>query len=264
MIGKVRGVPEKGHMLWLCFVHPYLCSLAAAVRNGEIEAIQLRHEQRRPSARRGRSSPDWLIMIGVFLLKNTYRALAAGNIHAPARAVVEYIVGVSGTLQLGNDLTRLGVKNDEARRLSEADEQPVMGFVERHRIIRRGIARRPCRSHCSFFPIDDVDLPGRGNIHKDARSIFLQLKRLGMALELDFADAITTRRVDHRKSAAAIADEDMPLGRIVPDVVSVVRQFEAFDALERGAVENIAVAAFPVGDKVTIEFRYEGYTLRLL
>src|ERR671927_56636 len=85
-----------------------------------------------------------------------------------------------------------------------------------------------------------------------------------MAVELDLAKAIARRGIDDAERTAPIADENMPVGRIVSDVVGVVGQLDALDALERGAVKQVAGVALPIGDKELVEFGNETYTLRLV
>src|ERR1044071_9835017 len=87
---------------WLRAIDAHLGSLATAMRNGEVEATKFRHKQCCTSARRCRNLSHGLIMVRIKRLKNTEEAVATGDINSLARSVVEDIIGISDSVQVGS------------------------------------------------------------------------------------------------------------------------------------------------------------------
>src|SRR6188508_1452669 len=83
---------------WLCAIDAYLCSLTAAMWNGEVKAIKFGHKQCCASTSRCRNLRDGLIIVRIKLLKNTEEALAAGDINSPAGIIVEDVIRISSAL----------------------------------------------------------------------------------------------------------------------------------------------------------------------
>src|ERR1043165_8116881 len=84
-----------------------------------------------------------------------------------------------------------------------------------------------------------------------------------MAVELNVADALAARRVDDAERSGAVAHVDAAGRRVVAHVVRVVGEFDALDSFIKRRVENVAGAAFRVGDVELVRFGNKADALRL-
>src|SRR5512144_806415 len=97
-INLAQGVRSMlASWLW-CAIDAHLCSLAGAMRNGEVKAIKFQHKQCCPSARGRRNLRQRLIMLRIKLLRNTEEALAAGDINSSAGIIVEDVIRISSAV----------------------------------------------------------------------------------------------------------------------------------------------------------------------
>ena len=105
---------------------------------------------------------------------------------------------------------------------------------------------------------------GIGKIYKDTRSGLLELEGFRMGIEFNITDMVAVFGVDNSETAVAIADIDALSVCIVTNVVGVVGKFYALDTLKRRAIEDVARAGLPVGDKDLVELGTEADALRLM
>src|SRR4051812_12798933 len=114
-------------------VYANLGSLAAAMRYGKKETIQIRDEQRRASAGccREVGKPNEGVAIGV--LEHVDESVAATDVESLARDVVKQVVGVADDRKRAHFLAGVGIEYQHLRRSSAPDEQAVVRFIERHR-----------------------------------------------------------------------------------------------------------------------------------
>ena len=79
------------------------------------------------------------------------------------------------------------VVDQHDRRVATADEEPMIRFIQGHRIVRPRVRDRPRGHQLHCRAIEDGDVVRVGNVHEDTRAVALQLKRLRMSLELHLA-----------------------------------------------------------------------------
>src|SRR5438045_1884162 len=105
------------------------------MRHGEIQAIELRHEERRAPASR-----CWQVQhsaeSAALVLKDIQEALAAADVQTLPGGVVEQIVGVADRIHGGHDLAGGRVDDEHFGRLATADEETLARFVECHWEVR--------------------------------------------------------------------------------------------------------------------------------
>src|SRR5438105_3079769 len=75
------------------------------------------------------------VMIGILLLKNGNRTVAAARVDSFSRFVIEHVVAVADSRKLLNDLSCTRVEDEQACRHSRHNEEPVLAFVKGHGIV---------------------------------------------------------------------------------------------------------------------------------
>jgi hypothetical protein len=82
--------------------------------------------------------------IAAQVLEHVDETVPATDVETLARRVVEEIVGVPDNLERLALLSRRGVEYESLRRPPTADEQSMIRFIERHRVVCPGRRDRPC------------------------------------------------------------------------------------------------------------------------
>src|SRR5258708_2732356 len=95
----------------------------------------------------------------------------------------------------------------------------MMRFVERHRDIVRASRHGPMGEPGPLDGASDLDLLAIRNIYEDARSGFLQLKRLGVATDTDFL-RLFSREVQKRKRPVSLASHRFPSQKLFSAVAN--------------------------------------------
>jgi hypothetical protein len=125
------------------FVDPQLCFLIASVRDGHVKAAEIRREERRPRAGRGRNPHIASIMIRVLLIEDGDETLAARDINPLSRGVIPEVIRVADRIEVRDDPAACRVESEELGRAARHDEKPMVFRVERHGKIRLILLHRP-------------------------------------------------------------------------------------------------------------------------
>src|SRR5262249_17607361 len=138
-----------------------------------------------------------------------------------------------------------------------------VSLIERHRIVCLRATSRPGRNDFSGLSINNGDLSRPWKIHKDSRSVRLKLKRLWMSVEFNVGK-LSSILIDNSESAAAIADPQPILLRIVADIIRVVPVSDGLQQLEGCAIENAQRSVRSICDVNPVRVRRVRDPLRLM
>ena len=181
-------------------------------------------------------------MVRIVLLKDAYKSLATGNVHALIGRIVIEIVGIGGNAHSGDHVARGGIEYQQSRRSAATHKEAMVGFVERHREITLGVSQRPFRNRASV-PVDHSDLMEIRQIHKNGRSRFFQLERFRMRAKLIvFRQTLIRFGVHDRDSGGfsiAVSDVNALTGFIVAQIVDVTIKGYGGQQVERGSIVNV-------------------------
>ena len=115
-------------------------------------------------------------MIGILLLKNGNRTVAAARVDSFSRFVIEHVVAVADSRKLLNDLSCTRVEDEQARRHSRHNEEPVLAFVKGHGIVGKCHVGLPGREDGVLLSINNSDLSRLRKIYIDSGTVSLKLK----------------------------------------------------------------------------------------
>src|SRR5207244_13220883 len=101
---------------------------------------------------------------------------ATDGVDAVALAVVENVIGIAGNVDLGNNLTGIGVEHEQLGWKTTADEQPMIRFIERHWKISKRQICFPRRNDFPLVPIDDCDMTRIWDVNENSVAMLFQLK----------------------------------------------------------------------------------------
>jgi hypothetical protein len=139
----------QGNHLFLNLINTNFRCLLSAQRDGEVELVELREEERSARAGRGRDFFHALNRVGTARLNNINETIAARNVEALVPGVVEQVICVAGNRPAADGLAGARVQLDELRRRAAADKRAVSLGLS----VERGFDRfRQVRSF-SFPPI---------------------------------------------------------------------------------------------------------------
>src|SRR6185436_6498190 len=124
----LRDVPGRGiaRPSSMHVVDANLGPLVAAMRHREVKTSLLRHEQRRASPGSRGNVDDPREPVAALILDDVDEPVAAADVDAPARSVVEEIVGIADDLERGTLLPRGGVEDEDSRGSPTADEHSMV------------------------------------------------------------------------------------------------------------------------------------------
>ena len=162
------------------------------------------------------------------------------------------------------DLLPGGEVVGEHRGRPAPDEEPMAGFVERHRVVGAGRGHRPGRGHLHRHSVDDGDLSGVRHVDEDPRAFAFELKRLRVRGELDDGGDLAACRVDGGQRAAAVSDVEAFRARVVPRIVGVVAQTDGRDRVKIVCVDQLQALARAVGHRNRRPIGHAANPLRLV
>src|SRR5215469_14223365 len=140
------------------------------------QTIKFRRKETSPCSFHRDYACRLLIVICVVLLKNANFAIAPTGVNSFSGFIVENVVAITYSRKFLNDIACLGVEDEQARRHTGHDEQPVLAFIERHRIVGERQIRLPGCDDCVLLSINDSDFSRLWEIYVDSRTVFLKLK----------------------------------------------------------------------------------------
>ena len=158
--------------------------------------------------------------------RNIYHPFAAAHIDAAARGIDEHIICIAAGIQLRRDMPVPGGQDHQGRRVAKDDQKPARIAIDGHWEIRSGTLRGQ-RSGRGSREIHDLDLASVRHIDKDLGSGFVNLKPLGMSLEVDTPNPGSGFRIDHREPTFAVTHDHAVALRIHPHIVGVVAELDA-------------------------------------
>src|SRR5205823_2731353 len=85
------------------------------------------------------------VVIRILLLKHRDGAVTTAGINSFTALIVKYIVTISHSRQALDSFSCIRIEYEQAGREPRYDEQPVVDFVEGHRVIRQGHSGWPRR-----------------------------------------------------------------------------------------------------------------------
>lgn len=107
-----------------------------------------------------------------------YTGLLQSALVALAGFVVEHVITIAYRRPALDGLSRGRIDDEKPGRIPSDDEQPVVGFVEGHRIIRQRHPERPGRDDRARLPAENSDLARLWQVYVNARSAFLHRRIL--------------------------------------------------------------------------------------
>src|SRR5665213_89189 len=117
-------------------------------------------------------------------------------------------------------------KRTDFRGASEyCDDSPVQLIQSQWKICPEIAGRHTCELLVGQT-IHGGDLAGVWNVHHDLRTRAFQLETLGVSMQRDICDFVSTRRIDHRQGSVPITDKDAMGGVIYANVVRVLTEGE--------------------------------------
>lgn len=128
-------------------------------------------------------------------------------------------------VELRDLLPRLGVEDEQTRRQPAADENAMIGFIQRHGKIGGDQAERPFAGGLLFVPVRDRDVVCSQHIDENPRLGFFQLERLWMRPNRDIAHGHIFGGVDDADRPAAVPDVNLYRRRVVAHIVGIVVEF---------------------------------------
>src|SRR5437879_917319 len=132
-------------------------------------------------------------MIAIFLLQDIDEPLASDYVDTASLRVVEEVVRIADNFGGCHCLTALGVEDQQAPRRSASNKQPMMSLVERHRETSLRGRSGPAGEDRALRNVSDLDFLLIGDVHENASSSFLELKRFGVSIEDDLAGYLPVR-----------------------------------------------------------------------
>src|SRR4030095_14862394 len=90
-----------------------LCRLAATMRNSDKQGVSFRHKKPGARAIRGLDLRRGFVVAWISLLDDVDLPSATDRVNAMALTVVENVIGIAGDVDLGNDIARSRVEDDE-------------------------------------------------------------------------------------------------------------------------------------------------------
>src|SRR5947199_9500751 len=111
-------------------------------------------------------------------------------------------------------------------------------LVQSHRKVCFKAAEWPFPGYTFRLAIDDRDLFGAGDIHKDPRTSLLQLERFRMGIKFDGSHLLECERIDDGEPSLTVADINPFHLRIVTSVVCIIELPHCRLQVEGGAVQT--------------------------
>jgi hypothetical protein len=96
-------------------------------------------------------------MIWIMLSENFHRTFPADDVDQVPSGVIKDVVSVTNRGQAGNDSPRSCIQNNQPGRESAPDEQPVVGVIQSHRIVREQTSYSPFGDDRTFLPVNNGD-----------------------------------------------------------------------------------------------------------
>src|ERR1700722_6350723 len=156
-------------------------------------------------------------MVRIVLLKDAYKSLATGNVHALIGRIVIEIVGI-GSAHSGDHVARSGIEYQQSRRSAATHNR-------------------------ASVPDDHSDLTEMRQIHKDSRSRFFRRERFRMRVQLiAFRQTLIRFGVQDRDSggfSVAVSDVNGLTGFIVAQIVDITIKGYGSQQVERGSIVNV-------------------------
>src|SRR5262249_38493885 len=104
--------------------------------------------------------------------------------------VIEHVVAVTYRRDFLNDVSIIGIENQQSPRCTSNNKQPVIVLVECHRVVGKRQVGFPSRYYGVLFTINHHDLLRFWEIYIDSRAIFLKLKRFWVSIKFNVTDFV--------------------------------------------------------------------------
>src|SRR4051812_40224819 len=111
--------------------------------DGDKQPSQVRCEETSSRALDGGNSDDFGVVIRILLAENRYSAFASNGINPLPDGIKENIVTVTHCGQGLDDLAGVNIEGQQLRWVPGDNEQSVVRFIERHRIVRKRQSSAP-------------------------------------------------------------------------------------------------------------------------
>src|SRR5262249_16783710 len=182
------------------------------------------------------------------------------SVNALPRHIPKDVVAIADGRKSLNDFAGSGIDYNEARGDTRHHEQPMIRFVERHRVVAQRQSHTPARRNRMRFPVHHGDLPGSRQVHIDAGTAFFQLERFRVRIKFGLSDLLPVR-VQFTERTAPESDIN-PLARgIVAQVIGVVAILDSLEELQRRAVKYLYRAVLAAGYEQPILVRNVEHSL---
>jgi hypothetical protein len=112
-------------------------------------------------------------MIWIMLSENFHRTFPADDVDQVSSGVIKDVVSVTNRGQAGNDSHRSCIQNNQPGRESASDEQPVVGVIQSHRIVREQTSHSPFGDDRTFPPVNNGDSGLFGDIYVNSISAWV-------------------------------------------------------------------------------------------
>src|SRR5262249_46302791 len=147
----------------------------------------------------------WLIFVSVELGKHADETFSARHVDPFVLRIIKDVVRISGAFQLRYRFARARIEYENARWAPAACKQTVMGFIERHRVIRGGLCDGPMGDDRTLLPVDHRDLFRTRYIDEDTLPRLLQREGLGVRGQLDITDDLSGQSLKDPDGPVAVA-----------------------------------------------------------
>src|ERR1043165_8877012 len=160
------------------------CGLPTLTTHCEKEAIQVRRKIACASAFHGVDSPKFGVVICILLFEHRDRPIASARIDSFSTLVVEHVVAVAHRRELLNNISVVGIEDEQSSGHASNHKQSAIAFVECHRIVSECHVGFPSRNYGVFLTINHDDLARLRQIYINSWAVFLVLKFFWTAVRL--------------------------------------------------------------------------------